>query len=72
MSVWWPSSDVCSWFHRHAAAGPLLFPRHSAGNEHSHYERDLAELTWRALSIAIRVRIRRFCSDMPGLTRCVF
>src|SRR6185437_3384609 len=38
---------------------------------HSRSERELADLPWHGLSIAIRVRVRRFVCDTPGCARSI-
>lgn len=39
---------------------------------HSRYERELADLPWHGVSIAIRVSVRRFFYNVPGCARRIF
>jgi transposase len=59
-----------------ASARPSEAPCPSCGvlsrRVHSRYERELADLPWHGLSIAIRVQVRRFFCDMPGCARRIF
>lgn len=46
--------------------------RSSSARVHSRYERQLADLPWHGLAVALRVRVRRFVCERPQCPRHIF